>query len=196
MNGEAIRCFADADIIETFQSSLESTSAADRRDQYYYPYTFLHIQHRPSVPVSMIGKTVRGQKWDHPMALQNICRSGYKAASERKTPILAPNECRDIASRTAEGYVIRHPMTMQDITHHITEQYGQTLGANSIKHMLVRDPRARSYSGLPMEERRLQVTGEDISTDFTRLSEVIDGVPTHFISSMDEMGHQEWADRQ
>jgi hypothetical protein len=47
-----------------------------------------------------------------------------------------------------------------------------------------------------MEEKRLQMSREDIESSFTRLEEAFDGVPGHFVCNMDEMGHQEWADQQ
>jgi hypothetical protein len=47
-----------------------------------------------------------------------------------------------------------------------------------------------------MEEKRLEVTPEEIAEYFQRASEALDGVPAHFVFNMDEMGHQEWADKQ
>jgi hypothetical protein len=42
-------------------------------------------------------------------------------------------------------------------------------------------------------------SGPDDGTDrgvFVSLITAIDGVPVHFVLNMDEMGHQDWADRQ
>jgi hypothetical protein len=41
-----------------------------------------------------------------------------------------------------------------------------------------------------MEERRLQVTAEDITAYFERLAEALEGLPAHFIHIIDEIGHQ------
>jgi hypothetical protein len=70
------------------------------------------------------------------------------------------------------------------------------MDANFIRHVLVRDLRVKLCSGLPIEERRLQITAEAIAAYFALLSEAIDGFPANFVDNMDEMGHQEWADRQ
>jgi predicted transglutaminase-like cysteine proteinase len=43
-----------------------------------------------------------------------------------------------------------------------------------------------------MEEKRLQVTEEEMAMYFERLDETIDGVQAHFNDHIDEMGHQEW----
>jgi hypothetical protein len=91
--------------------------------------------------------------------------------------------------RIAEGYANHHPMTVQDIIRHITERYRETMDTNSIRHMLARDPRVKPYSGLLMEDRRFQIAAEDITAYFAGLSEEIDGIPAHFVSNMDEMGH-------
>jgi hypothetical protein len=47
-----------------------------------------------------------------------------------------------------------------------------------------------------MEEGRVNVTPEQISSFFATLIATIDGIPAHFVLNMDEMGHQDWADRQ
>jgi hypothetical protein len=47
-----------------------------------------------------------------------------------------------------------------------------------------------------MEARRTEVTPEQIRQFFADSFRIIEGVPSHFIFNMDEMGHQEWADRQ
>jgi hypothetical protein len=47
-----------------------------------------------------------------------------------------------------------------------------------------------------MEDKRTEVTAEQIAAYFQLAASLIDGVPAHFVFNMDEMGHQEWADRQ
>jgi hypothetical protein len=45
-----------------------------------------------------------------------------------------------------------------------------------------------------MESERMSVPEEEIYNWFVRLREKIDGIPSHFVYNMDEMGHQEYAD--
>jgi hypothetical protein len=47
-----------------------------------------------------------------------------------------------------------------------------------------------------MEEKRFQVTAEDIAAYFNRFAEVVEGVSAHFVDNMNEMRYQESADRQ
>jgi hypothetical protein len=47
-----------------------------------------------------------------------------------------------------------------------------------------------------MEDKRIHVTIEQIQEYFQHAAAVLDGVPAHFVFNMDEMGHQDWADRQ
>jgi hypothetical protein len=47
-----------------------------------------------------------------------------------------------------------------------------------------------------MEDKRMQVTPEQIEEYFGRLQEALQDVPGHFVWNMDEMGHQEWAEHQ
>jgi hypothetical protein len=47
-----------------------------------------------------------------------------------------------------------------------------------------------------MEATKVAVTSEQIENFFREASRIIEGVPAYFIFNMDEMGHQEWADRK
>jgi hypothetical protein len=47
-----------------------------------------------------------------------------------------------------------------------------------------------------MGDKRPQVTNEQLMEHFHSLLETVSGVPTHFVFNMDEMGHQDWADRR
>jgi hypothetical protein len=42
-----------------------------------------------------------------------------------------------------------------------------------------------------MEDKRTEVTEEQILDFFRNAIEAIDGVPSHFASKMDKMGHQD-----
>jgi hypothetical protein len=47
-----------------------------------------------------------------------------------------------------------------------------------------------------MEEKRLEQAPEQIADYFQQAREAIDGTPVHFVLNMDEMDHQECADKQ
>jgi hypothetical protein len=102
----------------------------------------------------------------------------------------------NLISFTAEAQANNHTLMMHDIVHHITERHDKVIDANSIRHMLDRDPHVMFCRCVPMEEECLQVTAEDISANQARPTEPIEGVPAFFVSNMDEMDCQEWADRQ
>jgi hypothetical protein len=46
-----------------------------------------------------------------------------------------------------------------------------------------------------MEDHRVAVTPEQIQHFFLEEINPFDGIPAHFLMNMDEMGHQDWADR-
>jgi hypothetical protein len=62
--------------------------------------------------------------------------------------------------------------------------------------MLDPTPRIKARRGVPMEEKRLQVAPEQITAHFAHRFEFVQGVPAHFVFNMDEIDHQEWADKQ
>jgi hypothetical protein len=57
-------------------------------------------------------------------------------------------------------------------------------------------PIVKTWRGVPMEESRLAVSPDDIEAYFHRLVAIVDGPPAHFVFNVDEMGDQEWADRE
>jgi hypothetical protein len=110
--------------------------------------------------------------------------------------ILTCEEHNDLISFIAAADANKHALMMHDIVHHITERYGEAVDANSIRHMFSRDPGAESCRSVPMEEKCLRLTAEDITADFARRTAAIEGAPANFVYNMDELGHQEWTDRQ
>jgi hypothetical protein len=47
-----------------------------------------------------------------------------------------------------------------------------------------------------MEERRLVFSFDEVEASFHRLTRTVDGTPAHSVFDIDQLGHQEWADRQ
>jgi hypothetical protein len=109
---------------------------------------------------------------------------------------LTRKEHDDLISFVAEAYANNHALMMHHIVHYLTERCGKAMDASSVRHMHDRDPRAKSCTSLPTEEKCLQVTAENITAYFACLTEATEGVPADFVYDMDEMGDQECADRQ
>jgi hypothetical protein len=56
MDSEAIRQFAEENIITCLQFRRESLAATNIRKQHYHACNILHVQHHPAVLFSMIGR--------------------------------------------------------------------------------------------------------------------------------------------
>jgi hypothetical protein len=87
------------------------------------------------------------------------------------------------------------PWTIADVNAYVEEHFRVHLTKQTIHELLKRDARVKSCRGISMEDRRTKMMPEVISEFFRRAIETIDGVPSHFVFNMDEMGHQDWADR-
>jgi hypothetical protein len=62
-------------------------------------------------------------------------------------PILSPEEYNDFISYIAEAYDNNCPCTMHNMVRCICEHHGKVTNANSVRHMLARDPHVKSYQG-------------------------------------------------
>jgi hypothetical protein len=58
--------------------------------------------------------------------------------------------------------------------------------------MFRKGARVKACRGVPMEESRLAASPHSIQTYFHQLVGIADGSPAHFLSSVNEIGHQEW----
>jgi hypothetical protein len=67
----------------------------------------------------------------------------------------------DLISFIAKAYASNRASMMHDIVHQMVERYGKVMNISSIRPMLDGDLRAKSRGGVPMQEKRLQVTAED-----------------------------------
>jgi hypothetical protein len=63
-------------------------------------------------------------------------------------------------------------------------------------HILSRISVVKSVTAIPMDEKRLDVSIEQIKAPFATLFAQVSGAPAHFVFNIDEMGHQTWADAQ
>jgi hypothetical protein len=59
-------------------------------------------------------------------------------------------------------YAGNRPWSMTKIFRDIVDRYAKMRDPNSVRHILDRGPPLKTYKGVPMEEKRFEVTGEDI----------------------------------
>jgi hypothetical protein len=86
-------------------------------------------------------------------------------------------------------------MSIGEVHYFIETQFHLSVERNTLWHILKRDPSVKSCRNIPMEEARLDLTTQAGIDFFRRATEVAQGVPAHFVFNMNEMGHQDWADR-
>jgi hypothetical protein len=92
-------------------------------------------------------------------------------------------------------YINRMFWTLADISRYTTGQFFIQMSWQTIHEFLKRDSQLKSCRGLPIEDQRTEVTKDIILEFFRRAVGIIDGVSSHFVVNIDEMGNQDWADR-
>jgi hypothetical protein len=100
----------------------------------------------------------------------------------------------EVSNFIVNAYQNRNPVTAKAIQAFIMDQYGIHIQNNTLHHVLSKLDRFTTVVAHPMEEKRIYVTDEAIIQYFCLFSQLLNGVPAHFIFNMDEMGHQEFAD--
>jgi hypothetical protein len=182
-------------IIEALQSDEGFTSSPNLRLQCFHACRILRLNRRPCVPYSLIGRVLGADKKTVKRHFKQHSKFPNGARNGRP-PILTSAQMDELFEFIAEGYRQRSPWTIRQVKEFIARTFHVSLEKTTLGHLLERDPRFRTCPGVPMEDLRIAVTPQQIENFFREAFSVIEGVPAHFIFNMDEMGHQEWADRK
>jgi hypothetical protein len=112
-----------------------------------------------------------------------------------RPPLLSPQQKDQFFEAISMTYINRIPWTLADVSAYIVSRFFIQLNRQTMHEILKRDSRLKSCRGIPMEDKRTEVTEDAILDFFRRAIEATDGVPSYSAFNMDEMGHQDWADR-
>jgi hypothetical protein len=183
------------DVLMAFQNGAAFMSAMTARGQCDHTCRILREGRTPAVPFSMIRRIFA-------MNQGTVKRHYRRYLEERQTPshngrpsILNEEQHAQLVAEIERVYACERPLMTGGIQEFIRNQFHRTLNETTLAHMLAREPRLKSCVGIPMESTRLAVTPEQIEAFFHEAIQIIEGVPAHFVFNMDEMDHQEWADR-
>jgi hypothetical protein len=142
--------------------------------------------------IASLFKVSKGTIYDHHknfLARQNDC------GTIGRPPIMNAEQVSDVIAMITKLHYLGRLLCSRDIRQAIRDRWNISIDADAIYHVLRRHEGVRMVLGIPMDEKRLSVTDEDIRTYFGSLVAQVSGVPSHFLFNMDEMGHQDWADR-
>jgi hypothetical protein len=177
------------------EQDAEFMASTTFRQQCARACIILRVLHEPPVPYSMIASLFRVSKgtiYDHYknfQARQNDC------GMIGRPPIMNAEQVIDVIAMITKFYRMGRPLCSKEIRQAIRDRWNISIDADTLYHVLHRHEGVRTVPGIPMDEKRLSVTDEDIRIYFGSLVAQVSGVPSHFLFNMDEMGHQDWADR-
>jgi hypothetical protein len=164
------------------------------REEIGHACRILRDSRNPPLSYAMIGKLFgisKGAVRDH--------EQEWKAHAATigligRPPILSPDRLDNVTEYIKHNYAQHRPVTLTELQSFILSQYQIQITRDTLRHILSNDSRIRPCPALPMDERRMEVTPEQILHYFEHLSDCLSGAPAHFVFNMDEMGHQYWAD--
>jgi hypothetical protein len=169
-------------------------SSSTLREQCFHACRILRHGRDEPVPYSFIGallnidkSTVRKQerKLDDPVQF---------SASAGRPRLLDGPTLESLRQHVIARDEQRCPPSLSEISRFLKSEFGLAILPNTLSHILQRDPAIKSCKGVPIDAKRIEVTIDQIRDYFSRLFAPVSGAPAHFVFSMDEMGHQEWAD--
>jgi hypothetical protein len=182
-------------ILEALQTDEMFTTSTNLRLQCYHACRILRLEHQPCIPYSLIGRILGTDKKTVKRHFQKHSKRP-NGASNGRPPILTPLQMDELFESVADAYRNSKPWTIAQLRLYIERVFQISLEKSTLHHMVERDPRLKTCRGIPMEDSRVAGTSEQITEFFREGFEILQGVPAHFVFNMDEMGHQQWADRK
>ena len=87
-----------------------------------------------------------------------------------------------------------HQATVNDCLNFISESFHVDMIPDTFRKWVNRSTAFCTTEGRPMEQQRMEVTGEQIGSYFETLRDAIEGVPASLVFNLDESGFQRYAD--
>jgi hypothetical protein len=192
---DAVGKHVEADIIQTLTMDLSFIDFENERDQCFHACRLLRMECMPAVPSSIIGRILAIDKGLVKRQFKWVIAHPNRPSPNGRPSIRSQEQRNQFIEAISHAYATRVPWTIADVNAYIEEHFRVHLAKQTIHELLKLDARVKSCRRVPMEDGRTEVTFKEISDVFRRVIEIIDGVGSHFVFSMDETGHQDWADR-
>jgi hypothetical protein len=180
-SGEYAKCLLEADDLFVASETL--------REQCVHALRILHHSHDPPAyrTIATIFGTSSGALAKFEEAYAQY-QNGFGPTG--RPSILSDAQVDQLIERIHECFGQHRPLSMHELRDYIRTTFQKDMTANTLYHLLRRDPRVRSVHGVPCEDRRLEVPPGEIQRYFSFISEHLTNCPTSFVFNMDEMGHQ------
>jgi hypothetical protein len=190
---DALRC----ELEECLRENAAFMAATTRREQIGHACRILHEEHFPKVPYSVIGDILGGINSGTIIRDYKLWISQQNAVAPYGRKVKLPYQCVPQLVEWIDQHWYNHqPASFKQTREFIYETWGIQIMPNTLCHIISKIKELRSCLAKPMEDARLHVTEEDVYNWFVRLRDAIEGVPSAFVYNMDEMGHEEYADRK
>jgi CRP-like cAMP-binding protein len=150
----------------------------------------------PLVPFAKIGDVFGVTRGTISNQMERFMEQGGEKGKIGRPPLLSRVQREEVFEEIQKGYQKGKPLTMGQILDHIAREHEVLIDRTTLLHIMSEDGRIKPCIANPMEDKRLAVTVEQIAEYFEVLERSVQGKPAHFVFNMDEMGHQDWADRK
>jgi hypothetical protein len=181
-------------LLELLLSDASFQASTSFREQCYHACRILRAEQDPPVPFSLIGKVFQVDKGTVRKHARKYADDLDAIGSPGRPPLFTPEQIDEIVKTILYFFEQRKPLTLTDIRSFAIGRFARPVNSDTLRHILHRDPRLKTCTAHPIDERRLQVTDDQIQEYFANLLAAVSGAPAHFVFNMDEMGHQAWAD--
>jgi hypothetical protein len=156
----------------------------------------LRVNNRPVCPYRIIGYflgvnpgTVK-KHWDQ------FHKRGNVVGDAGRPGLLTEEMMNVVVNEILRTYQSHEAVALFQVRAFIRQTWGLDIKQDTLWHILHADGRIKAVEGKPMDSNRIRVPSAVIEKYLADLKRQIDGAPSHFVFNMDEMGHQDWADKR
>ena len=127
----------------------------------------------------------------------HILRFNKKQLSPGRPVVLNESEIDMLVGYIYESFARNKPRNYIQLQDFIYDKIGKSIKMNTIYHIISKNPKIKTVTGIPMEKVRAESTLESIIDYYDRLKCALQyDIPTHFFFNMDESGIQEFVDKR
>jgi uncharacterized protein YoaH (UPF0181 family) len=148
------------------------------------------------VPYSIIGRVLAIDKGTVRLHFNKIVKNAGMQAPNGRPPILSHAQQDQLFHAIAEVNANGSSSTLADITSSVQPNFQVNIDKETLSDMIGRDPRLNTYPVISMDAKRVAITPEQIQNLVCEGFRITEGVSTHFVFNLEEMGNQESADRK
>jgi hypothetical protein len=108
--------------------------------------------------------------------------------------MLSPEQTSAVVDYAIAHFHSMQPASCNQLVSFVRSEFHIDILPETLRKILLRDPRLRPTVGQTMEQQRAKISAEIVTENFENLQHVLNGIGSELVWNMDEISHMDWPD--